>query len=159
MVVKMGSRGESLLAVFARVGKASGKVNVFYMLPQVAPVFANLATDSTAVHLGSILHNVFVQLLVTCNQQWSHLSHIALMTSTDVVIQLVAACEGLGAVLAIISKHSIEVDVLNMFPHVATVRANFATHGASVAFGTFLHNVFIQLPSVPACKQQESTTV
>ena len=81
------------------------------------------------------------------------------MTSTDVVIQLVAACEGLGAVLAIIEKCSIEVDVLNMLPHVATVRANFATHSAFVAFGTFLHNVLIQLPSVPACKQQESTTV
>ena len=49
------------------------------------------------------------------------ISHIALMTSTDVVIQLVAACEGLGAVLAIIEKCSIEVDVLNMLPHVATV--------------------------------------
>ena len=82
------------------------------------------------------------------------ISHIALMTSTDVVIQLVAACECLGAVLAIIKKCSIEVDVLNMLPHVATVRANFATHSAFVAFGTFLHNVLIQLPSVPACKQQ-----
>ena len=74
MVVKMGSRGESLLAVFATVAETSRKVNVFHMLPQVAPVFANLATDSTAVHLGSILHNVFVQLLVTCNQQWSQTS-------------------------------------------------------------------------------------
>ena len=47
-----------------------------------------------------------------------------------------------------------------MLPHVATVRANFAAHCASVAFGSFLHNVFIQLPSVsPACKQQQSTTV
>ena len=81
------------------------------------------------------------------------------MTSTDVMVQLVAACEGLGAVLAIIAKRSIEVDVLNMFPHVASVRADFSTHCASVAFGTFFHNVFIQLPSVPACKQQESTTV
>ena len=67
MVVKVGSRGEGLLAVFATIGKTSGKVNVFHMLPQIAPVFANLATDSTAVQLGSILHNVFVQLLVTCN--------------------------------------------------------------------------------------------
>ena len=47
-----------------------------------------------------------------------------------------------------------------MLPHIATVRANFAAHCASVAFGSFLHNVFIQLPSVsPACKQQQSTTV
>ena len=74
MVVKMGSRGESLLAVFATVAETSRKVNVFHMLPQVASVFANLATDSTAVHLGSILHNVFIQLLVTCNQQWSQTS-------------------------------------------------------------------------------------
>ena len=165
MVVKMGSRGEGLLAVFATISETSGKVNVFHVLPQVAPVSANLATDSTAVHLGSVLHNVFVQLLVTCNQQWSHLCshqpnilHIALVASTDVMVQLVAACEGLGAVLAIIDKRSIEVDVLNMLPHVASVRADFSTHCASVAFGTFVHNVFIQLPSVPACKQQESTT-
>ena len=81
------------------------------------------------------------------------------MTSTYVVIQLVAACEGLGAVLAIIYKRSIEVDVLNMLPHIASVRADFSTHCASVAFGTFLHIVFKQLSSVPACKQQESTTV
>ena len=74
MVVKVGSRGEDLLAVFATIGKTSGKVNVFHMLPQIAPIFANLATDSTSVQLGPILHNVFVQLLVTCNQQWSHLS-------------------------------------------------------------------------------------
>ena len=69
----MGSRGEGFLAVFATISETSRKVNVFHVLPQVAPVFANLATDSTAVNLGSILHNVFVQLLVTCNQQWSHL--------------------------------------------------------------------------------------
>ena len=81
------------------------------------------------------------------------------MTSTDVVVQLVAACKGLETVLAIIDKRSIEVDVLNMLPHIASVRADFSTHCASVAFGTFLHNVFIQLSSVPACKQQESTTV
>ena len=81
------------------------------------------------------------------------------MISTDVMIQLVATCEDLGAVLAIIAKRSIEVNVLNMLPHVASVRADFSTQCASVAFGTFFHNVFIQLPSVPACKQQESTKV
>ena len=60
MVVKVSSGGEGLLAVFATIGETSGKVNVFHVLPQIATVFANLATDSTAVHLGSILHNVFV---------------------------------------------------------------------------------------------------
>ena len=69
--------------------------------PQVAPVFANFATDSTAVHLGSILHNVFIQLpsVPACNQQESTTVHCTLniysvpesleqvlMHTTDVVI-------------------------------------------------------------------------
>ena len=69
MVIKVGPRRESLLAVFATVGETSRKVNIFHMLPQVAPVLANFATDSAPVQLGSILHNVFVQLLVTCAGQ------------------------------------------------------------------------------------------
>ena len=69
MVIKVGPRRESLLAVFATVGETSRKVNIFHMFSQVAPVLANLATNYTAVNLGSILHYVFVQLLVTCNQQ------------------------------------------------------------------------------------------
>ena len=69
MVVEMGPRGKGLLAIFAGVCKASRKVNIFHMLPQVAPVLANFATDSAPVRLGSILHNVFVQLLVTCAGQ------------------------------------------------------------------------------------------
>ena len=69
MVVQMGPRGEGLLAIFAGVCKASRKVNIFHVLPQVAPVLANFATDSAPVQLGSILHNVIVQLLVTCAGQ------------------------------------------------------------------------------------------
>ena len=81
------------------------------------------------------------------------------MTSTYVVIQFVAACECFRAVFAIINERSIKVDVLDMFPHIASIRTNFSTNCASVNFGTFLHNVFVQLLSVPACKQQESTTI
>ena len=69
MVIEMGPRGEGLLAIFAGVCKASRKVNIFHVLPQVAPVLANFATDSAPVQLGSILHNVIVQLLVTCAGQ------------------------------------------------------------------------------------------
>ena len=64
MVVEMGPRGEGLLAIFAGVCKASRKVNIFHMLPQVAPVTSLFPTDCALVHFWStfwILHNVLIE--------------------------------------------------------------------------------------------------
>ena len=71
--------------------------------------------------------------------------HAALMTPTDVVIQLVAACEAFRAVFASIVKGSVEVNVFDMLPHIATIRANPSAHCTSVTSGAILHNILIQL--------------
>ena len=41
-----------------------------------------------------------------------------------------------------------------MFAHVAPVRACLSTNGAAVGLFAIPHYVFIELPSVPSCKQQ-----
>ena len=58
--------------------------------------------------------------------------HAALMTPTDVVIQLVAACEVFRAVFASIDEGSAEVNVFDMLPHIATIRANPSAYCTSV---------------------------
>ena len=67
------------------------------------------------------------------------------MTPTDVVIQLVAACEVFRAVFASIDEGSAEVNVFDMLPHIATIRANPSAHCTSVTSRAILHNILIQL--------------
>ena len=73
MVVEVGPRGESLAAMFAGTAEGIWEMDIFHMLPQIAPVPADLATDSAAVAVWAFPHYVLVQLLVTCNQQESDL--------------------------------------------------------------------------------------
>ena len=70
------------------------------------------------------------------------------------MIQLVATRKVLGAIFAVVHKHSAKMNILNVFSQVTSVRANFAAQGASVTLGTILHNVVIQLLRVLPCKNQ-----
>ena len=76
------------------------------------------------------------------------------MHTTHVMIQLVATRKDLGAIFAVVHKHSAKMNILNVFSQVTSVRANFAAQGASVTLGTILHNVVIQLLRVLPCKNQ-----
>ena len=76
------------------------------------------------------------------------------MHTTHVMIQLVATRKVLGAIFAVVHKHSAKMNILNVFSQVTSVRANFAAQGASVSLGTILHNVVIQLLRVLPCKNQ-----
>ena len=70
MVVEVSSGREDLLALLAWIREGPWEVDVFDMLPQVAPVLANLSTDSASVSLRAILHYVLIQLLVSsCKQK------------------------------------------------------------------------------------------
>jgi hypothetical protein len=76
------------------------------------------------------------------------------------MVQLIPTCEYLCAVFAAVGEGSIEMHVLHVFPHVAPVRADLATHCALVASRTgfrIFDYVIIQLPGA-SCKQQQSTT-
>ena len=70
------------------------------------------------------------------------------------MIQLVATRKVRGAIFAVVHKHSAKMNILNMFSQVTSVRADFATQGASVTLGTILHNVVIQLLRVIHCKDK-----
>ena len=70
--------------------------------------------------------------------------HAALMTPTDVVIQLVAACEVFRAVFASIDEGSAEVNVFDMLPHIATIRANPSAYCTSVTSGAILQSTRVR---------------
>ena len=70
--------------------------------------------------------------------------HAALMTPTDVVIQLVADCEVFRAVFASIDEGSAEVNVFDMLPHIATIRANPSAYCTSVTSGAILQSTRVR---------------
>ena len=64
MVIQTISGTEGFCTIFAWVRQSPWKMNVFYMLPQVAPVASLFPTDCALVHFGTtlwILDNVLIE--------------------------------------------------------------------------------------------------
>ena len=66
---------EYLLTELAVIGEHAGVMDGLHVLPEVAPVPADLATNCAPVGVRTVPHNVLVQLLShTCNQRASDCS-------------------------------------------------------------------------------------
>ena len=133
MIIQRTFSPKYLITVFAIVGKWTRKMDILYVLSQIAFVIAFFATNGTFERLCSIIawHNILVQGKVTWKQ--SKIRHLLLSMFTNIImhIQHVLSRKCLMTILTLMNESVGKVNIFNMLPEITSVIGHLSTQFAN----------------------------